>query len=321
VLPFVGRYLLNLTGETSRGADVAQWWESIAEAVLTGTPLYVPPATDNKPPGTYLIAIAGELTGGVDLAFLTLAALGGVLSTWYVFHLTVAITEDRLAGVLAAVLVVLSLSPVLDTPNNKLIVGGLAVAAVAQRRPLLSGLCVGVAGGIVQFGALALPPLAWLWYRRGGRRGLAQVVVGAAVPVAALYLFVLLVWGPRSFVNAVAYTTYDAARYAAVTGQMETIAGDYGRRSLLAQPGGWLHTTGYIMRGLGYLLPVAAIGAVAAVTTSLLRDDRVVAVLALAGLMTATLFVRAYVHYAGLFLGALGVLAGLGLARLRRLNE
>lgn len=212
------RYFRILTGAADLHPDARLVWRPLARAVRDGATLYVPPATDNKPPLFEFLNVAVGLTDAYTFTFLLLVALANGVSAVLLYRLFVRHGMWR-AGVLAATGFVLVVPVVAGHAIN---VRSFAVCAflcaLSVRSAELGGTATAVAALFSQY--LVLGALVAYWWRghvrtdeRVTSRWLLRFVAAAVATCAVAYGAVLAAWGWPAFVGSLHWSIGSAGRY------------------------------------------------------------------------------------------------------------
>lgn len=184
-------------------------WHHVANVVLDGTPLYVHPAVDNKPPLFELLQIGAAATGNHLFALFALTALVnmGIVAVTYVLGSDYSQTTARVA----ALFVTASL-PAMDgiIPTVRAFGVLFLLFAILSRGPYRTGALVAVAGQFTQFAVFALP---WFIYRHRDTDWLARAAVAGIAVTGGSYALVGGLWGLESIIGAVDMTILNAWDY------------------------------------------------------------------------------------------------------------
>lgn len=314
------RYFRLLVGSAELHPDAALVWRPLARAVLDGAPLYVDPATDNKPPLFEFLNVLVATTDAYAFTFLLCVALSNGLVAILLYRLF-ARRSMRATGAIAAGLFLLALPFVKGHAIN---VRSLAVCAffvaLSLRRPALRGTAAAASVLLSQYLVFGVPVVVWLGLRRRAETGSpdrsARAWVGrfaAAGAGLALGIFgaVLALWGWPSLVGSVYWSSGLAQRYFTAYGP-----------SIWVGTRAWTSYTLELLTRLSPLLALSVGGAVAVLARRVptlerprLDDERRVLgrfVLGSAGLFGALLFVRPYDTYWLYSLPWVSALAALG---------
>lgn len=250
--------------------DYVVHYSRVAEAVISGVPLYIGTAIDNKPPLFMFTLVLAHLPPMGYLVSLLLTGLANGL-------VAVLLMEWRgrdvgfVAGLLYLSLLPLVMGDVVNVRSFALVgLLGALVAGSWSRR----GALVAIGGMFSQY--TILPAL--LLFRRSLRSAedAGRFVLGGVAVLIVSYGTVLAVWGPQSFLNSLVYSV--------------GVSDDYVREtavhSPLTNPVYWLGNNLYVagaLAGIG-LLAVFAV-----------RDDREAGTLAI--LCSLPVLVRALPYY------------------------
>ncbi|WP_020222479.1 hypothetical protein [Halarchaeum acidiphilum] len=195
--------------------DARAVWKPAAHAVLTGTPLYIGHATDNKPPLWQFLNVLVGLTGHYTAVFTLLVGIANATAAILIWRYLRLAGYEKI-GILSGVLL-LSMIPVVQgrviNVRSFAVIG--ILVALQVRHPFLKGLAVGSAALMSQYGILAGIPILWtLLNRREGRwRDASLFILGGAVLCLVSYLLVYFMW-PDSFVAAVRNSILISGHYA-----------------------------------------------------------------------------------------------------------
>ncbi|SFG91668.1 hypothetical protein SAMN04488063_3288 [Halopelagius inordinatus] len=212
------RYFRLLVGSVDPHPDAALVWRPVAKAVLDGAPLYVEPATDNKPPLFEFLNVLLATTDAYQFAFLSCVALANGLSAVLLYRLF-ARSSMRTTGAVAAGAFLLALPLVKGHAIN---VRSFAVCAffvaLTLRRPGLRGAAAAASILFSQYLVFGVPVVVWYGlHRRQQRRSVRTWFVRFAVAGGSLVLVtygaVLVLWGVPSFVGSVYWSTGLAQNY------------------------------------------------------------------------------------------------------------
>lgn len=203
----LGRHFRILLTPVEMDPDPRNAWHPIAQEVLSGTPLYVGPATHGKPPLLHLLNIAVAATGHYQLVFLLLVGLvNGVAAILLWQFLTRRYT--RRIGIVAAILFLGTL-PIVNGIhiNNKSFAVMFILLALLQSQSLWAGGSLATAALFSRYAVFAIPVIAWenVHDRTGGhrRRWIAGFVAGGFGVVALSFALVGVVFGEEALVRAV----------------------------------------------------------------------------------------------------------------------
>lgn len=203
---------------TTSGTNDVVYWTEFAAGVDRFGPIGIYGETFqapyNHPPlaGWWLLLLNAGQDLGLDLPLLIRlpALLADVLTCWLVFRLLSERTSQVVAGTAAAglvwspVLVVISGFHGNTDPVFVALTIGSFVLLTRSDRPLLAGLCLGLAVSIKLVPLVAVPWLLVLAFGRG-RVALLRFVLGGIVVLAVLWLPVLLKAGSEFTAAVLAY--------------------------------------------------------------------------------------------------------------------
>lgn len=203
---------------TTSGTNDVVYWTEFAAGVEKYGPIGIYGETFqapyNHPPlaGWWLVLLNVAHDFGLDLPLLIRlpAILADLLTCWLVFRLLCERTSERVAGAAAAGLVC---SPVLVVisgfhGNTDPVFVALTIAAfyllARHDRPLLAGLCIGLAVSIKLVPVVAIP---WLLVIALGksRTALMRFVLGGGVVLVVLWVPVALTAWPEFSTNVLGY--------------------------------------------------------------------------------------------------------------------
>jgi len=313
VIQTIRRYLLVNYGPEQMHWDAWAVWKPAAEAVLSGTPLYMGQAVDNKPPLFHFLNILVASTGRYHLAFLLVVAIGNLLIAVLLWKF---LTRYELGevGALGAILFVAALPFVNGNVINVrtfALVG--ILSALIVRQPTVSGFLLGCASLFTQYAIIALPVVLGirLYETTEGdhlRRGLMFIGSGLA-SVVTTFVIVCGVWGLDSVQNGLQMTYWGAPDYVSRGGVPSSVD----------SPLIWVGEIYFIVVELGFILVPAGIAVARLCYGRVYLNERnmtmdLVAVLAV--LFSLPLAVRAYHFYWILPLPFMAVLAALALGYL-----
>jgi len=296
--------------------DVRCCWRPLSRAVLSGQPLYVRPAVDNKPPLFELLNLAVAATGQYFFVFFLLVGLANAAAAIFVWRVCDQHGAPR-AGLVAGLLF-LSTVPVaggISINVRSFAIAGI-VLALTLRHPVARGAAVAAAGMFSQHAVFAIPVLAYLGLReRGARSGVRWFVsfaLAGLCVVASSFAVVYAIWGVESLQGAL-YWTFGAA---------ESYTTDPAVPSLIGNTDWWVASlVDYGMGHLVVLVPAAVVLGLVALEDGprgLLQstDVPVVTAALLAASMALPLLVRAFPVYWLYPMPYLAMLASVGFEQL-----
>jgi hypothetical protein len=316
VLQTMNRYLRIQLGSQTPHTDVRCCWRPLSEAVLAGTPLYVEPAVDNKPPLFELLNVAVAATGAYLLVFFLLvgtvnAAVGLLL--WRICTQRDAPRVGLLAGGLFLVSVPLAGGEVINV--RSFAIAGILLA-LSVRHPVARGAAVAAGGLFSQHAVFAVPALAYDRYREldrpEGVRWVGVFALSGLGVVAGAFTVVYAVWGWASLEGAVYWTFLVAEQYT-TNPTVPSLVGDTSEWLRSLYRFGLRHLLVLVPAGVGVWVTVTDDGAA---RTRHSTAVPVVTAALLAVSMTIPLFIRAYRAYWLYPLPFLALLAGVGIERL-----
>lgn len=211
------RYLRVDIGQQTPHVDVRCCWRPLAEAVLAGTPIYIRPAIDNKPPLFEFLNIAVAATGEYLLVFYLVIGLVNGLAAVLLWRVCVQRGAPRI-GLIAGLLFIATVPIVGGTVIN---VRSFAVAGIllslAVSNPVGRGVAVGAACLFSQHAVFAIPILAYDRLRTLDRdhavRWFVMFALGGISIVVATFGSVYVIWGAPSLFGAVKWSFLKAAQY------------------------------------------------------------------------------------------------------------
>jgi hypothetical protein len=211
------RYLRLAVGYADPHPDVRTTWEPVAQAVLSGTPLYLGDAIDNKPPLFEYLNVAVALSDAYLANFLLLVGVANACVGVLLWRL--AVRDGRpLVGVYAGLVYVVAAPLALgDAVNVRTFSLVFVLAAVLARRASVSGGLVGGAVLISQYALLALPGSCYCRLRSERTGDAIRWVVRSGLVFAGVltagFVSVSLIWGPTAFVASIRWSVLSAERY------------------------------------------------------------------------------------------------------------
>lgn len=247
------RYFRLLVGSTEIHPDARLSWRPLATAVLDGVPLYLPPATDNKPPLFEFVNILVMETGSYVFVFLVLVSLLNGLSAVLLFRFF-AQQDRRAVGAVAAAVFLVAVPVVRGHSIN---VRSFAVcgflAALCLSRPSHRGGALAAGALCSQYLVFGVPFVVYdsLLSGRSLQTSLRGIVAAGVAVVAATYGALLAVWGWPSLRASLYWSAGVAGEYFTAYGPSVWI----GERA-------WVTYTSSMLGRTWPLLVVAAVGAV-----------------------------------------------------------
>lgn len=321
VVQTMNRFLRISAGVQQSHIDVRCCWRPLAEAVLSGTPLYVRPAVDNKPPLFELLNVAVAATGRYLLVFFLLVGLANAATAILLWHVCDQRDASRV-GLVAGGLFLASVPVVGGLVVN---VRSFAVAGIllslSMTKPTTRGAAIAVAGLFSQHAVFAIPALAYDRVRDLERtqsvRWLGVFALSGLGVVAATFGVVYAVWGTESLHGAL-YWTFGAAKQYTTNPEVPSLVGDTSQWAMA------LYREG--VRHLVVVVPAAIVVQLALTERTpkrLLRSTNAPLVTAalLALSMSIPLFVRAYRAYWLYPFPFLALLASIGYRQLFTVGE
>lgn len=310
------RYLL-ISETSGRMADDA-WlvWEPLASAVLSGTPLYIAEAVDNKPPlwlFQQLLAGASPNYLATNLLLVGLVNAGIAITIWFLVDRQ---EPDQDLGLLAAVLFLIAVPVVGAAISNKNAAILFVLLALTQTSPERVGGALGIAGLFAQQAVFAIPAVAWIIGKRQNEspwRWLG-IFMGSGLLVVGLgYLLVAGIWGIDSALQGLRLT---AGLSTPRSGTSTYLFGGLGKsQSLLVNPLTWVHSIYVVIQSIYFLL-IPMLIAFVTPRRHLSRGKEGGLIggnfLLLGGLLSLTLLIRPFRNYWVLLLPSLAVLASQG---------
>lgn len=287
------RFLRITIGSVSPHPDVTTTWRPVAIAALSGTPLYLGDAADNKPPLFEYLNLAVGLTDNYLLVFLVLVGLVNSAIAYLLWR-THAERGYHTTGITVGVVFLLAVPLVRGHAINvrTFMLAGVLLA-VRFRSAVTAGIAIAGAGLMSQYAVVALPGVAIDRFRRLPRarwgNWLSRFTLVAGIGVSLCYLSVYLVWGEPSLLASFRWSVKSAERYV-----------------FEWTPSLWRGTTTWVrlhfstLRRLSVLLVLGAVGAVSTVRGSALDgrrrtlNERAIFFL---GLLSLPLFVRPFRTY------------------------
>ena len=312
------RFLLVERTPSRMGDDAFLVWKPLAEAVLSGTPLYRQRALDNKPPFWLFQQVLAEASGhyfAVNLLLVGLANAAIALCIWYLVDRSASIRVD---GFLAAVLFLVAVPVVAAQISNKNAAVLFVLLALVFSRPIRVGGLLAAGALFAQQVVFAIPAVAWIvGVRRSDAPGrwLVRFAVAGVGLVALAYGLVGIVWGPESAIRGLELAAGQGGPGA--TGSTYFLSGMGREQSLLVNPGQWLYSTYVVLHSVFFLIVPAVVGVALAVrgsgsgTASVERQFLIVG-----GFLALSLAIRPYRNYWVLLLPSLAVLASAGYLRI-----
>lgn len=222
------RYLQLTFGKQSLFVDAGTIWKPLAYEVLSGTPLYVAPAVDNKPPVFHLINVAIAATGSYDLVFTLLIGVANGLAAILLWRFLAQAGRPR-AGVLASLLFLTTI-PVVNgvVINVRSLALPFLIGAFLTRDPRWRGAGVAVAGLISQWAILTIPVAVYDKYKTSGsdlKEWFLIFSVSGLTVVAVAFLLLLPLWGWKSLINGVYWSFGVIVQFAGKTTRHHTFTG------------------------------------------------------------------------------------------------
>jgi len=295
-------------GSQQLHVDVRCCWRPVAESVFSGTPLYVRPAVDNKPPGFELLNLLVFSTDHYVLLFLALVGLANGATALLLWRYGCRLGEPRV-GAVAGLLFIGTVPIVGATVINVRSFAVVALlVAVHTSHPVFRGAAIAVGSLFSQYAILAVPALIWAAVRGRSRRDalgwMAQFVLAGVGVVTVAFLVLWAIWGPETVVQGLKWSYVRAIKY---TSNPDV-------PSLRSNRGEWLVSLFTIAsRILFILLPALVVATVRFGKPQSQLGHRVpLVVLFLAGSMLLSLVVRPYRAYWLYPLPFLALLAGFG---------
>lgn len=293
------RYFRLLIGDTSLHPDAELVWRPLAQAVHSGSALYVEPAVDNKPPLFEFLNILVAATDAYTFTFLLAVALVNGLSACLLYHLFVRHRMWRTGAVAATVFVLVVPLVSGHAVNVRSFAVCAFLVALSTRRAAVVGIAMAVAVLFSQYLVFGIPVACW-WALCGrpqpasNRRWLKRFFAALACVVAGAYGAVLAVWGWPSFAGSLYWSVGIAGEYFTA----------YGPSVWVGQRAWRIYTLGILAR-LWPLLILTAVGARAVIGKHVPTPDRAGArcrqllslITGAAGIFGVLLFVRPYETY------------------------
>lgn len=304
-------------GDVQPAFDFTKVWRPLAEAVLSGAPLYLAGTADNKPPLFLVVDLLTGLFAHHALVFLLLIGVINGIAAVLLWRL-LGQYGRRNTGVLAAIFFLLFIS---DINAHYIQAGSFAVTfmllALLTDRPAFSGSFIAIAGLFYQYAVLVVPavlvvqlartetaPVQWGAYYAGG----------GLVTVAGVFGAVGLLWSPKSALAGLYWS------FGLPTGVTSPPLWPYihppgqytGEMWLLHAPGQWAASVWPIVRTLS---PLFLLSGIALVGEEWTGDSAsiVTHALGLAGAASLPLVIRTYIDYVILALPFICALAAVGL--------
>jgi hypothetical protein len=197
--------------------DAQDHFIPLAEAVLSGTPLYISPAVDNKPPlgtGIHIFILATEQ---YELVYPLLVGVVNALIAIIIFQHVYQSQSVRQGAV--ASLLYIGFLPMINADHVGIRVFGMLmlVSAVFKlKRPETRGLALGFGGMFTQYLIFAVPVIMYIQYkenREGFHIWAGKFVFGNAVAVLLTYGSVFVIWGKDSLLNSIEYSIFSVISY------------------------------------------------------------------------------------------------------------
>lgn len=194
-------------GQEVRG-DAQIVWIPVARAVLDGTPLYVPPAVDNKPPLWQFLNILFQNTGDYATAGILTIALANTIAVvgtylWISRHIG---REWAFVGGLLLI-AMFSIIEASSIGTRSIALVGVLFGALS-RSAVVSGMSLSAAVLVSQFSVFAIPIVVfhrWVesevtlkWFVKYAVSGIATAVV--------VFGMVFVLWGWPSLVGSIEWT-------------------------------------------------------------------------------------------------------------------
>jgi len=281
------RYLEITIGTRNPIVDASEVWVPLASRVLSGAPLYVRPAVDNKPPLWQFVNIGWEITGHYYAAALLTIGLFNAAAAWLIYRLLSDSGREGQGAV--AGLLFLSVLPMLHGTHVN--VRSLAVVflllAFRYKSAVFQGVMVACAALISQYGVLVLPALLLDWFESDTETysSISRITVGGFATVAAVFGAVGVIWGPIPMENAVYWSFGIAGEYAAES-----------QASPFVNPYLWAQYVSDELIGLVHFYIPAGIG-LALVSTPLSKSNSQRPIALAAVLLSLPLLLRGYGYY------------------------
>lgn len=311
-------------GESDPAFDFVTFWKPITEAVLSGSPLYLDGTADNKPPLFLLVNLFTGLFDHQAVVFVLLVGLMNGIAAVLLWRF-LGQCGRRETGLIAAILFLVFV-PAFDAELIQ--AGSFAVAfillALVSDRPVLSGVCIAIAGLFYQYAVLVVPAVLLVQLYRTGTdtvRWGALYVCGGLLTVVVVFVTVGVVWSPESALAGLYWSfgiptgVTSAPLYSSVTHAPGAYVGGLW---LLHRPDRWAaYGSNILLNLLPLLLPIGiALGA-----DPWNFDTVEIQVLALAFAASLPLLIRTYLDYTVLALPFICSLAALGFERLLQSSQ
>lgn len=297
-LQTLGRFLVIevISEDATWSWDLRNVWRPIARDVAGGTPLYVYPAVDNKPPLWELLN-AALLSVVPEGGFVFAVGVGNLL----LVGATYLLAKRRYGywlGLFTALLLVTFLTRINGLryqPHN--FAAGLLVVGLLVSRSDVAGASFGAATMFTQYGGLAFPAFLLDLRRRDrlNNHSLRRFGTGVGLSLFLPFATVAVIWGLPALSGAVQWTFIQPVAYVFEGGSslsyLETSA-DY---SLFASPVQWGHRVARIvLENVVIFIPAMAMSGIVVRRRPTTQET----VYVTAGLsLLAPLIVRRFDHY------------------------
>lgn len=216
------RYLRIQIGTAELHPDVTINWYPLAEAVLSGTSLYVQGATDNKPPLFEFLNLIVALTGNYVAVFLLLVGLTNGLVAILLWRLF-ARSHHSTVGAFAACIFIMTVPLVKGHNINVRSFAILGILlAFTYNRAILRGGSVAGAALFSQYAFIIAPVVVLDGIRSISRQQISQWIFWFSVSVLGVgissFSLVYFLWGWESLVGSLYWSIGVAERYFTVYG-------------------------------------------------------------------------------------------------------
>lgn len=211
----VYRFVQITYGKETLTWDAQNWWIPVAEAVFSGTPLYIGSALDNKPPLFEILNLIIFSTGHYELVFLILMGVAnGLVAILLASYIQ---NKHTIQTSLLAGLLYLSALPAMNGLEINVRQFGIIGVLLAMHfsTPTFRGIALATGGLFTQYIILTIPAFLYDQYKAehtSTRTQFLKFITAGLTTVTLAYMIVGLIWGGKSvfygFVNSYAIAPY-----------------------------------------------------------------------------------------------------------------